>query len=110
MTENYFADRLRELREAKGWSQQELGDRAGLHMQTVSRFERGTLKPTWENVLALADILGVDCRAFCQRPAAVLERRGPGRPKKDAVRATAELLEDIEQATQAIKGSKPKGK
>jgi transcriptional regulator with XRE-family HTH domain len=80
MAQHYFAARLRELREARGWSQQELADRVGLHMMTVSRFERGTLKPTWEVALALAEVLGVDCRAFCQEPAAPAERRGPGRP------------------------------
>jgi hypothetical protein len=57
-------------------------DLRGLHMQTVSRFERGTLKPTWEVVLALAEVLGVDCLAFCQEPAAHTESRGPGRPRK----------------------------
>jgi transcriptional regulator with XRE-family HTH domain len=82
MAHDHFAGRLRELREAMGWSQQELGERVGLHMQTVSRFERGTLMPTWAVVLALAEALGVDCLAFCQQPAAPAESRGPGRPRK----------------------------
>jgi transcriptional regulator with XRE-family HTH domain len=82
MPQHYFAARLRELREARGWSQQELAERVGLHMMTVSRFERGTLKPTWENALALAEALGVDCLAFCQEPVTSAERRGPGRPPK----------------------------
>jgi transcriptional regulator with XRE-family HTH domain len=82
MAQHYFSARLRELREARGWSQQELAERSGLHLMTVSRFERDTLKPTWEIALALAEALGVDCRAFCQEPAAPAERRGPGRPRK----------------------------
>jgi transcriptional regulator with XRE-family HTH domain len=83
MAQDHFPGRLRELREAMGWSQQELAERVGLHMQTVSRFERGTLKPTWEVVLTLAEKLGVDCRAFCQAPAVPPQHRGPGRPRKN---------------------------
>jgi transcriptional regulator with XRE-family HTH domain len=82
MARHCFAARLRELCEARGWSQQELTDGAGLRLMTVSRFERDTLKPTWEIVLALVEALGVDCLAFCQEPAAPAEKRGPGLPPK----------------------------
>lgn len=33
---------VRELRTAKGWSQQELANRAGVAIQTVVRLEKGT--------------------------------------------------------------------
>lgn len=37
---------VKRLREQKGWSQEELADRAGLHRTYVSGIERGTRNPT----------------------------------------------------------------
>ena len=34
--------RIRELREAKGWSQAELAERAGTRQATISEYETGT--------------------------------------------------------------------
>ncbi|HZY88619.1 MAG TPA: helix-turn-helix transcriptional regulator [Gemmataceae bacterium] len=59
-----FGERLRELREAAGLSQQALADLAGMHRQGVNKLEAGDRGPTWESVQALAKALGVDCTAF----------------------------------------------
>lgn len=76
-----FGARLRELREAKGLSQQKLADEAGCHRFTVAKLERGEQEPAWPLVLALSKALGVDCLAFTggSTPA---EPRGRGRPIK----------------------------
>ncbi len=37
---------IKKEREAKGWSQEELADRAGLHRTYVSGVERGVRNPT----------------------------------------------------------------
>jgi transcriptional regulator with XRE-family HTH domain len=50
---------LRRLRTDKGWSQEELADRAGLHRTYVSGVERGVRNPTITIVAALAKALGV---------------------------------------------------
>lgn len=50
---------LRRLRAEKGWSQEELADRAGLHRTYVSGVERGVRNPTITIVAALAKALGV---------------------------------------------------
>ena len=39
-------NRLRELREAKGWSQQELGERLGVSRQTIISIEKGKYDPS----------------------------------------------------------------
>lgn len=39
-------NRLRELREAKGWSQGELGERLGVSRQTVNAIETGKYDPS----------------------------------------------------------------
>ena len=82
----WFAGRLRELREAAGWTQEQLAERVGVKREAVARWEAGKREPGWSNVLALAEALGVDCTAFTQAPA---ERpsTGPGRPKKEATAA-----------------------
>ncbi len=53
--------RIRELREARGWSQVELADRAGVRQATISAIERRTTRSVDFAVLEqLADALGVD--------------------------------------------------
>ena len=59
-----FGAKLRAMRDAKGWTQKEMADAAGLHPNTVARLERGEHEPTWPLVLKFAQALGVDCTAF----------------------------------------------
>ena len=50
---------VRKLREAKGWSQEDYADRAGIHRTYVSDIERGKRNPTVTVVEKLAKPLGV---------------------------------------------------
>ena len=50
---------VRRLREAKGWSQEDYADRAGIHRTYVSDIERGRRNPTVTVVEKLAKPLGV---------------------------------------------------
>jgi transcriptional regulator with XRE-family HTH domain len=59
-----FGQRLRELREAKGWSQMRLGEEADVRYQYVARLERAESEPGWAMVLKLAEALGVTPDAF----------------------------------------------
>jgi transcriptional regulator with XRE-family HTH domain len=81
MGAEWFAGRLRELRERAGLTQQQLARKAGLDKDSVSRLERARWQPTWETVVALAGALGVDCTAFLQPPTEQPPAR-PGRPRK----------------------------
>lgn len=45
---------IRKLREAKGWSQEDYADRAGIHRTYVSDIERGRRNPTVTVVEKLA--------------------------------------------------------
>jgi transcriptional regulator with XRE-family HTH domain len=49
---------VRRLREAKGWSQEDYADRAGVHRTYVSDIERGRRNPTVTVVEKLAAPLG----------------------------------------------------
>ncbi|CAN7177989.1 helix-turn-helix domain-containing protein [Caballeronia sp. LjRoot31] len=50
---------LRQLRQAKGWSQEELAERAGLHRNFVGMVERGSTQVAIDSLFSLADALGV---------------------------------------------------
>jgi transcriptional regulator with XRE-family HTH domain len=50
---------LRQLREAKGWSQEAFAHEAGIHRTYVSDIERGARNPTILIVAKLADALEV---------------------------------------------------
>src|SRR4051812_41532812 len=81
MKAEWFAGRLRELREAAGLTQQQLAERAGMAWRTITHLEGGDRKPSWETVLALCQALGVDCREFAKEPTTQHEPRR-GRPPK----------------------------
>jgi transcriptional regulator with XRE-family HTH domain len=72
----WFGGRLRELREEAGLTRAALADLAGFSMRGIEQWERGEREPSWGNVLALAEALGVDCLAFTAPPA---DRQPPGR-------------------------------
>ena len=52
--------RLRELREARFLSQQDLASRAGIARSTVIGIETGRRQPTWQTLRRLADALRVE--------------------------------------------------
>lgn len=54
-----FKDRLRELRTAKGISQQELADMFNVHAMTISGYERGIRRPNFEMLDEIADYFDV---------------------------------------------------
>lgn len=55
-----FAERLRSLRQEKGWSQQRLADELKLSKSSVNMYERGEREPGFETMEAIADLFNVD--------------------------------------------------
>ena len=56
---NKFGKRIRDLRQQKGWSQEELADKAGLHRTYIGAIERGEQNVSIDNIERLAKILGL---------------------------------------------------
>lgn len=55
-----FGEKIKELRSARGWTQNELATRAGLQLPLIQKLEQGrTQDPQWATVQALARALGV---------------------------------------------------
>ena len=55
-----FSVRLRELRNARGISQQKLADKVGISKSSINMYERGEREPGLDLVEAFADIFNVD--------------------------------------------------
>jgi transcriptional regulator with XRE-family HTH domain len=53
-----FASNLIALRQAQGWSRQELADRAGINHSAIHRLEKGERQPSLPTILKLASALG----------------------------------------------------
>jgi transcriptional regulator with XRE-family HTH domain len=51
--------RIRELRQAQGWTQEELAHRSGLHRADFGAIERGERNMTLRTMRIVADTLGV---------------------------------------------------
>lgn len=79
----WIAGRIRELREGKGWTREELAKAAGVSVRAIVQWERVEREPSWSNVLLLAAALDVECTAFTTRPAD-REPARRGRPIKIA--------------------------
>lgn len=56
---DYFKNRLRELRNERHETQQQVADGLGILRQHYQKFELGTVLPGLENFFALADYYGV---------------------------------------------------
>ena len=60
-------ERVTRLREARGWSHQELAERAGIARSQVSRLEAGKLNATLRTLQAVASALSVDVPDLFER-------------------------------------------
>lgn len=55
---------IRRARERQGLTQGQLGARLEANQSSVSTWEKGSVVPSVENLLKMADLLAVDVRAF----------------------------------------------
>ena len=60
-----FGRRVRQLRRERGFSQEELAHRAGLHYTYVGGIERGERNPALVNIGRIAAALGVSVGELC---------------------------------------------
>jgi len=62
-----FGKRVRQLRLKKGWSQEQLAERAGRHWTYIGGIERGERNVTLAVIADIARALGVDIRDLFQK-------------------------------------------
>lgn len=54
-----FGENLKRLRKERKWTQTDLAEKLGISREAVSMYESGARKPSFENFIALAEIMGV---------------------------------------------------
>ena len=54
-----LADRLRELRQERGWTQGRVAERLGVTPSVISAYENGIRQPSYEVLIKLARLYGV---------------------------------------------------
>lgn len=54
-----FSSRLKEIRESRNMTQDDLAEKIGTNRVTISRYEAGTVQPSGARVAEMASVLGV---------------------------------------------------
>jgi transcriptional regulator with XRE-family HTH domain len=104
---NYeVAERLAELRRAKGLSQEELAHELGLSRQAVSKWERAESSPDTDNLIALAKLYGMTLDELVHGPAEAVGHADSGdeADAPDGAESFAEASEptDLQTASEAL--------
>jgi transcriptional regulator with XRE-family HTH domain len=58
---------VQDEREARGWTQEALADRAGIHFTTIGKVERGIQLPSLALLVLISRALELDVSAVCAR-------------------------------------------
>jgi len=105
-----FGERARYEREKKGWTFKQMGVKVGVSFATVSKYERGILKPNPYKVQQFATALGVTPAYLTlgdETPAPVIEKKdgevkifdqykAPARDVKAELEESKKLLDEAE--------------
>jgi len=98
------ADRLIQMRAQRGWSQEELGARAGLTYKFIGEVERGQKSPSLDSLGRLAKGLGIDIGELVGAPTGKEPYPRLGADPMVAVREARDSLDRV--LAQAVKSSK----
>ncbi len=80
-----LSEKIRELRRAKGLSQEELADKLNVSRQAVSKWETGAAVPTTETLVELADYFGVSLDFLLRGDLRTDQTESPSSSKKNLV-------------------------
>jgi transcriptional regulator with XRE-family HTH domain len=98
------ADRLIQMRAQRGWSQEELGARAGLTYKFIGEVERGQKSPSLDSLGRLAKGLGIDIGELVGAPTGKEPYPRLGADPMVAVREARDSLDRV--LAQAVKSGK----
>lgn len=89
-----LGERLKQLRQERGWSQAELAAKVGADAGQISRYENGRMTPSAEAVVKIAEVLDVTTDYLLVETS---PRRSPHAPENilgDRLAVVAELADD----------------
>jgi transcriptional regulator with XRE-family HTH domain len=73
----HLAFQLRRFRREKGWSQEKLAEKASMHRTYLAGIERSLRNPSLENLIKLANALGVSLTELFGSPEATMPAGSP---------------------------------
>jgi transcriptional regulator with XRE-family HTH domain len=84
-----FGERLRQLRERAGLTQERLAERSAINLWTIRGYEQGRREPSWKGAISLAAALGVGVEeAFADCDETPLNEPRRGRPRTSPANGT----------------------
>jgi|SRR5580658_4726760 transcriptional regulator with XRE-family HTH domain len=95
---NGFPARMAELRKEKGFTQQQLAERVGVHVQQLKRYEAGISQPTLDVIRNLAMTLGV----FSDQLLFGKDERGPDESLKLQFEAVSRFDPESKKVVQQV--------
>jgi transcriptional regulator with XRE-family HTH domain len=101
MSQN-FAGRLKQIRESRDLSQQELAEKSGLQSTAISHFETGARSPSFDNLKRLADALDVNTDYLLGREEASLAGPVAASLFRDVEKLTSEDIEMLKMMKEAM--------
>lgn len=107
-----FAGLIRHLRQERGWTQEQLAQRSGLTVRSVSNLERSVTRPAPETVDKLAAAFGLaPADIDPRRLAEIVNDEASSLPRRQAIRRLLALPDrDIEAILQFLDECKASGK
>jgi transcriptional regulator with XRE-family HTH domain len=107
-----FAGLIRHLRQERGWTQEQLAQRSGLTVRSVSNLERSVTRPAPETVDKLAAAFGLaPADIDPRRLADIVNDEASSLPRRQAIRRLLALPDrDIEAILQFLDERKATGK
>jgi transcriptional regulator with XRE-family HTH domain len=105
-----FAEKLRELRDARGLSEARLADASGLPLATLHNYGLGRRKPSLAAAVKLARALGVTCEAFADCEDVAGEEADKGKPEPKPARTRSALAPSPAGAKAEPKEPRDRGK
>jgi len=78
MNDNYLillGRRIRNLRQAKGWTQQELGEYADMNYKFLGEIERGQQNPSFNVLMKIAGAMGIEMNEMFRMEHEITDRK-----------------------------------
>ena len=95
MVKDRLGNRIKYLRNEKKWSQEELGEKAGLTYKYIGQIERAEVSPSLETLEKLAKAFAMPVNKLLD-----FERKGSGKPKEELLREISKR--DVELVKKAV--------
>lgn len=106
-----IGERIKQLREARGWTQDDLAEAAGMNRVTIAKYEIGTIEPKSKSLAKVAAALEISTDVLVSgKPAEETDEERDLWALRESVRRDPERRElfnlarnaDIEQVRQAV--------